>query len=160
MNIEPAMLWSVRASLALLTAGFVAGSFGRRRTAARCWGGGAALMWLHVALAMGGRHGWSHAAAVRETARQTGDLTGLAWGGGVWVNYLFAAVWTGDAVRRVRGGGPGRIETAVGAFLGFVAVNGAVVFADGPARWCGAAACGAVPAAWAAGRRQRSAGAA
>ena len=147
------MLWSVRLSLALLTAGFAAGHSGRRPLAARCWAVGAGAMWGHILLAMGGRHGWSHAAAVAETARQTAAVTGLNWGGGVWVNYLFAAVWTGESARRLGGGGPGRAETAAGLFLGFVAVNGAAVFADGPTRWCGVAACGLLAATWTAGPR-------
>jgi hypothetical protein len=35
------------------------------------WLSGAGLCTVHIALAFAGRHGWSHEAAVRETARQT-----------------------------------------------------------------------------------------
>ena len=60
-------------------------------------GFGVVLLLAHFALAFHLRYGWSQAAAVRETARQTAETFGLDWGGGVFVNYLFAIVWTIDA---------------------------------------------------------------
>ena len=153
------MLWTVRGSLGLMAAGFCLRRLGRGRAFRLCWAGGALLMPVHIAAAFGVRHGWSHAAAVADTARQTRALTGLDWGGGVWANYLFAALWLADAAwaalapaaydRR-----PRRLEYTVGASLGFIAFNGAVVFAAGPTRWVGLAACATVAATWLLARRR------
>ncbi|HEX2445798.1 MAG TPA: hypothetical protein VHJ77_17770 [Vicinamibacterales bacterium] len=57
---------------------------------------GALLCIVHIALAMGLRHGWSHDAAVRDTARQTMDVFGTAFGAGVYVNYVFVMVWLAE----------------------------------------------------------------
>ena len=156
---DAVMLWTVRGSLALMAAGFSLRHLRRPRAFRLCSAGGAVLMPIHIAAAFGARHGWSHAAAVADTARQTRALTGLDWGGGVWVNYLFAALWLADAAwaalapaaydRR-----PRRLEYTVGASLGFIAFNGAVVFAAGPTRWVGLAACGGIAATWFLARRR------
>ncbi len=66
--------------------------------AARCWLFGACLMLVHVVVAFHFRHQWSHAAAVIDTARQTKELMGWEWGGGVWLNYLLVLIWLGDAL--------------------------------------------------------------
>src|SRR4029453_10549556 len=58
--------------------------------------GGLALA-VHSALAFELRHGWSHTAALRDTARQTEALLGWAFGGGLFVNYFFVALWTFEA---------------------------------------------------------------
>src|SRR5262245_35746347 len=50
------------------------------------WTLGCAFFIAHVASAFHFFHGWSHAAAYRETARQTAELTGLRWGGGIFLN--------------------------------------------------------------------------
>ena len=141
---EAALVWTVRGALALFTAGLALSS---SRAGARCWAAGAAAMATHVAVAFHVRHGWSHAAAAAATAADTDRLVGLNWGGGVWANHLFLAVWAADAAVRLLA--PSRYANrprwlAVGTvgFLGFVAVNGAVVFADGPTRWAGVACCG------------------
>ena len=108
---------------------------------------------VHSALAFHLRHGWSHAAAYTETARQTGEVIGLVWGGGVFFNYAFLVVWAADVLwwwlapdhfhHRAR-----LLDRAVRGFLWFMFVNGAVVFARGWVRWLGAAAVLAVAAAW------------
>jgi hypothetical protein len=100
---------------------------------------GVLLLVAHIVMAMGARHGWSHDAAVRQTAAQTADVYGLAWGGGVYVNYIFAGIWAWDAWRRHRS-----IELARGwlwvlrAFYFMIIFNAAVVFVPGPRRWVGA----------------------
>ena len=144
MSGDAWVVWTVRLSLALLTAGFVGRRRGFDRLARGCWAAGAGAMWAHVAAAFAVEHDWSHAAAVRETARQTRSLTGVDWGGGVWINYLFALTWTADALWwLLRPAGhaarPRAVDVGVGTFLGFIAVNGAIVFEDGPTRWIGAA---------------------
>jgi hypothetical protein len=47
------------------------------------WTCGCGFFLAHVVCAFSYYHGWSHAAAYRETARQTGEMTGLRWGGGI-----------------------------------------------------------------------------
>jgi hypothetical protein len=77
---------------------FVAGEAGKIRRPVPRWAwsaslAGALLCAVHIGIAMGYHHHWSHSAAVSETARQTASVYGVAWSGGVYVNYLFVAVW-------------------------------------------------------------------
>jgi hypothetical protein len=51
---------------------------------------------VHIAIVMDLRHGWSHDAAVRDTARQTMEVFGVAVGAGVYVNYVFVMVWLAE----------------------------------------------------------------
>lgn len=117
----------------------------RERSAAMCWLAGSLVMLLHTALAFHVHHGWSHAAAVVDTARQTRELTGLNWGWGVWLNYLFAAVWLGDAGWRSaapvsHAQRPHWLAFATHGFLAFIWINATVVFGSWPMRVAGAGA--------------------
>lgn len=115
------------------------------------------LGWLalvvHSALAFELRHGWSHAAALRDTARQTEALLGRSFGAGLFVNYFFLALWTLEAAwwwlaaQRYRGR-DSRLDWSVRAFFLFMFLNGAVVFAHGPLRALGAAAVLLVAGSW------------
>ncbi|MGV3757451.1 MAG: hypothetical protein ACO1QS_18890 [Verrucomicrobiota bacterium] len=101
--------------------------------AARCWFFGACMMLIHVLAAFHFRHQWSHAAAVIDTARQTKELIGWEWGGGVWLNYLLVLIWLGDAlwltlaesnyVIRAKW-----LSVAVQGYLAFMWFNATVVF--------------------------------
>jgi hypothetical protein len=109
------------------------------------WTVGAALTLAHVVAVFHYIHGWSHAAAVEHTARQTASLTRLSWGGGIWVNYAFIALWIGDALSwwRDRLSYEGRSALARDALLAvfvFMFVNAGIVFAQGTARAVGTAA--------------------
>ena len=54
----------------------------------------ACLLYLaHVASAFHFWHGWSHAAAYAHTATQVAAVVGLNWGGGIYANYAFTALW-------------------------------------------------------------------
>jgi hypothetical protein len=131
--------------------------FRRRQEAFRqralLWTTGAALCILHSALAFHARHNWSHDAAVRQTASQTAAVTGINWGGGIFVNYAFLTLWAADVfwmwvapgsyLRR-----PPIVNRAISAFFLFIVFNGAVVFAQGPARIVGMAATATVAWAW------------
>ncbi len=139
---------------------FAAAQVTRQRSATPTNGAGVGLMIVgwglylgHVALAFNTHYGWSHAAAYAETAAQTEALTGWGWGGGLYVNYLFGAVWGVElcwwrwAPASYERRAP-RMELAMRAFFLFMIVNGAVVFVDGPQRWLGVAIVGVLLIAW------------
>ena len=118
------------------------------------WTAAVALAWLHAALAFGAVYGWSHRTAVLATARQTAAVTGLDWGGGLYVNYLFLIAWALDALwwwlaPTTQLARSFRFEQLRLAFFVFMFVNGAIVFAAGLARATGIVAVAAVCAAWA-----------
>jgi hypothetical protein len=145
-------------TIALSVASYAGGEWLRFRGgpagAARVlWTLAAFLSLSHAAAAFHTRHGWSHAAAYRDTAAQTAALTGLDWGGGLWINYLFLAIWIADAFwwwwspRSYRSPSSTLTSLITGFFL-FMFLNGAVVFADGMMRVLGAAAVLVVAWAW------------
>lgn len=117
------------------------------------WTIGCVFFLAHVICAFTFYHGWSHAAAYRETARQTGEMTGFRWGGGLFLNYLFAAAWLGDVLwwwlaptsfaRR-----PRWVAAIWHSFFFFMVFNGAIVFGSGPVRWFGAVICAILAALW------------
>ncbi len=137
---------------------YTAGEYGRTRRPASAWARpvwllGAVAYLAHVAAAFGTCHEWSHAAAYAHTAARTEALLGLAWGGGLWVNYAFTILWAGEALwwRMMPGSYAGRARAwtpAVRAAFLFMVVNGAVVFVDGPGRWLGVAIVAALLAIW------------
>jgi hypothetical protein len=128
---------------------------GRRRclTAARlAWTGGWLFFLVHVACAFEFYHDWSHAGAYRSTARETAEVVGLNWGGGLYANYAFALVWLADVCwwwlrRESYVARPRAAEWIVHGFLGFIALNATVVFGAGMIRWFGLASCGLLAAA-------------
>ena len=143
--------WTIRLSLALYV--LVLAAWLWRPTQPRfaramrwVWTLGCLLALAHAVCAFQFVHGWSHAAALEATARQTQQLLGIAYGGGLYWNYAFLLVWSLDAawwwvlpaayLNRSRWWG-----VPVHGFLGFMAFNGAIVFARGPIRWVGLAAC-------------------
>ena len=126
------------------------GEWFRSRT---LWTAGAVLAITHSIAAFGVFHGWSHDAAYIATAQQTAALTGLRWGGGLYINYLFLFVWAGDAVwwwvsPRTYRRRPAPISWLVRGFLFFMFFNGAIVFADGWMRVLGTIAVGIVGCSW------------
>ena len=111
----------------------------RRSFARILWTTGAALLVLHTAIAFHFHHGWSHAAALEATARQSEALTGSAAGWGLYLNYAFVLVWIADAAwwwisplghdARSR-----RLDVAVFVLFLFMMLNGAVIFGTSPMR--------------------------
>ena len=97
---------------------------------------------IHVVGAFSVFHGWSHTDAYEFTARVTAKFTGWKWGGGLYVNYLFSAVWLGEVLwwwlkpenYRTRST---LIDALVRGFFLVMILNGAVVFVSGPQRWIG-----------------------
>lgn len=138
-------------ALTLYVASEVARGPGRRGVSHRlavCWLSslGCAALLGHILCAFEFHHHWSHAAAYADTARQTAALTGWNWGGGLYVNYAFAAVWVGEVARLwlTRTWIDGRVGWGtwlVRGFFLFMFLNGAVIFVAGPARWFGLLGC-------------------
>jgi hypothetical protein len=162
-----------RVTVWVAVAGYAAGaaafalSRGRRKwdAAARlAWTVGCAGLLAHVACAFNFYHGWSHAAAYRDTARQTAVATGLDWGGGVYFNYALLLAWVADVAWWWRRGRdayrrrPWPLTAAWHAFLIFMFFNATVVFASGPARWAGLCVCAGLGLAWLASRRASTRG--
>lgn len=104
------------------------------------WSLACLLTWAHVLLAFHTHHHWSHAEAYEHTATETARKVGLNWGGGIWFNYLFLALWSVDAIwwwcrpesYQARAGW---ISIALHAYLAFIAFNATVVFEAGPVRY-------------------------
>ena len=89
-------------------------------------------MVLHVAGSFEFFHHWSHSVAYRETERQTAELFRVRWGGGLYLNYVFVAVWLTDSVwwwRRPVGyaSRPAWLRAGTQAFLAFMFLNATVV---------------------------------
>lgn len=118
------------------------------------WFAGALLAFAHTLSALAVFHGWSHRQAVLATEAQTEALLGIRVGAGVVINYLFVAVWLIDAmwllaISHARLPRPPKAwSIAAHAFLIFIAINGAIVFAQGPIRWISLAALVALLVAW------------
>src|SRR5688572_177562 len=62
------------------------------------WTVGCTALIIHIVCAFHFYHEWSHLVAWKSTAKETWEVTGLNWGGGVYVNYVFAALWGGDVL--------------------------------------------------------------
>lgn len=107
------------------------------RTFRLLWITGAGLLLVHLLAAFHFKHDWSHAAAHADTARQTHAVTGLHWGGGIYLNYLLATVWLADALGLLRSK---PLVPSLAGFYAFMWFNAAVVFVPGPIRWIGASA--------------------
>ena len=146
---------AVRGSIAAATLSWAAAEWfrwrhpGRMKRARALWTAGAVLLLVHGVAVFHYVHHWSQDAALVHTARQTAALTGLHWGGGLYVNYAFIALWLWDAAawwanpgryaRRSRRSRALLLTTFV-----FMFFNGGVVFAHGPARLVGSIAVGLV----------------
>ena len=118
----------------------------RRDSPARlAWTLACAFFLMHVVAAFQLHHHWSNRSAYQETARQTAEVFGLDWGGGLYFNYLFTAVWIADAFWWWRSGLAGYrsrsawVTVAVHSFFGFMFFNAAVVFGSGFMRCFGIA---------------------
>jgi hypothetical protein len=126
------------------------------------WTIGCAVLVLHLICAFNFYHGWSHASAYLETARQTDAVVGINWGGGIFINYAVASLWIADvawwwfagvsAYRRR----PWMLTLSWHSFLIFIIFNATVVFKDGFTRWIGLLVSLTLCLSWALISRQRS----
>jgi hypothetical protein len=125
------------------------------REARIAWTGGCVCLWLHLGAAFHFYHDWSHRAAYEDTARDTAVAIGAPLGEGVYLNYLFVAVWTADAISWWRRGPlaplvrPAWHNWLVHGYLLFIVFNATVTFGEGALRWIAAGMFGALAAlAW------------
>ncbi len=117
------------------------------------WTVGCLGLLAHAVCAFNYYHAWSHTEAYRETARQTAEVFGLDWGGGLFINYALVAAWTLDVIwwwgwpeyyrRR-----PRWFALAWHLFLIFIIFNAAVVFKNGALRWLGLGGCVGLGILW------------
>jgi len=128
-------------------------SYSRRRRAE--WESATRVVWTiacasliaHFISAFQFYHGWSHAAAYEDTARQTHELFGLNWGGGLFINYALLIAWMIDIAWWWRDGlnsyrqRPWPLVIAWHGLLIFIIFNATVVFGDGIVRWIGLVIC-------------------
>lgn len=102
------------------------------------WTMGFGFFVAHVLAAFHFYHGWSHQAALDDTARKTEQLLGWQFGEGIYFSYIFLILWGIDCAvgwnssldRR-----PKWLVTLWLSYLSFIAFNGAAVFESGPTRW-------------------------
>lgn len=111
---------------------------GAKRKARWLWTCGCMLYIVHVACAFGFYHQWSHAVAYRHTAEQTAAATGIRWGGGLYLNYAFTALWLADLALWWRHGIDSPYRSRVyfwmlHSLFAFMMINATVVF--GPPVW-------------------------
>ena len=114
----------------------------RDRLVRALWTAGCLFYLAHVALAFQAFYRSSHAVAYLETARQTAALFGIDWGGGLYFNYAFTAIWVGDTLWMWLGldgyrNRPFWLAAAIQIFMAFMAFNATVVFAHGTTRTAG-----------------------
>ncbi|MFG0335706.1 MAG: hypothetical protein ACF8TS_20290 [Maioricimonas sp. JB049] len=102
------------------------------------WTTGSLLNLLHVLVAFHHVHAWDARAAWDHVARQTAEVTGWHWGGGLYINYAFTLLWLADvagtwlAYRRQRVL-PAWYVGSLHAVFAFMVLNATVVF--GPSVW-------------------------
>jgi hypothetical protein len=125
------------------------------RTTRLVWTLGAATLVVHIVMAFGLAHGWSHQAAV-DRVREVGGF-----GGGILVSYTFVLVWLGDAAwwwlaPAGRARRPRWVAATVHGFLAFVTFNATEVYVTPGMRVIYAAAFGGPLAACLAWRMTRT----
>ncbi len=155
-------LGSVIFALSLRGGRFTTETQSRRRTHGEKWDSAARVIWTvgcasliaHFISAFQFYHGWSHAAAYGDTARQTEEVFGFNWGGGLFINYALLIAWIVDIARWWRSGldsyrkRPWPLVFAWHGFLIFIIFNATVVFGDGIVRWLGLVICFLLTFTW------------
>ena len=141
-------LWTVRIACLCYGGALAAWLMLKPRAARLLWTAGLVCYLAHVAAAFSFQHHWSHREAYEETARQTAALFRIHWGGGLYFNYAFTAIWTADVVRLWWKPESSRLRAAVHVFLAFMFFNAVVVFGSGWIRWSGVAAAAVLTILW------------
>ena len=142
--------WSIRLSMllfvtTLLTRLVAPQAIANSPATKSLWTAGFVLFVVHVLASFHFVHHWSHHAAYEATAKQTGELLGIEFGGGVYFNYLFLIAWGGDVWSTWYP--PAREQWIIHwllrlgmLYMLFIAFNGVVVFKSGWLRMVGIAA--------------------
>lgn len=118
------------------------------------WGLGCLFFLTHVVFAFQIHYQWSHDVAVAKTAQQTKEVTNITTDSGIYVNYMFSLVWIIDTAWWYCAGSDRymnrrkSISSLLHLFFVFMIFNGAVVFAQGPARGIGIAVLLVVAGSW------------
>ena len=126
------------------------------------WTIGCAALLAHFAAAFHFHHAWSHESAYVDTARQTAEVFGINWGGGLFINYAVAVLWIIDvswwwfAGLRAYRRRPWFLTLLWHGFLIFIIFNATVVFKDGLVRWIGLVVCLSLCWSWFLIHRRRS----
>lgn len=144
---EALTMWTIRISLAFYFLGESTRLAAKNRhrwcrVARGFWTVGCTGLLAHVASAFHFFHDWSHEAAYQDTARQTSEVFGSSWGGGIYFNYAFMLLWVADVFCWWRGLDPCQrrprtIGMILHGFLFFMVFNATVVFEEGIIRWVG-----------------------
>lgn len=140
MNGDAAIVWTIRVAIGLYALSALCRA--RPRVARTLFTTAWLTYFLHVAAVFHFAHHWSHDAAFQYTQTRTAEITGIAFGGGLWVNYAFTLLWTLEVLwwwldsngyqRR-----PRWLNALIdGTFL-FIIFNATVVFGVGAVRWYG-----------------------
>jgi hypothetical protein len=125
------------------------------------WTTGCIALLAHFICAFHFYHHWSQLSAYSDTARQTNEVVGLNWGGGLFINYAVLSGWIIDVgwwwlkgIDSYRS--RGRLVVLLWhAFLLFIIFNATVVFKNGIVRWVGLAVCACIAISWIVLMRQR-----
>lgn len=159
--------WTVRIALlcyALVLAGILRGDLESRRGGILLryvWSFGCVTMLIHVACAFHFFHHWSQRDAYDHTAQTTNDVVGMNWGGGIYLNYLFTAIWAADASYWWYGLEGYRLRAraltiALHSFFVFMIFNATVVFETGATRWVAATLCVILILLWISSRNAKT----
>jgi formate hydrogenlyase subunit 3/multisubunit Na+/H+ antiporter MnhD subunit len=148
--------WVVRTSVQVALVGYLAGPASlalerddRARALLRAiWTVGFVAFVVHVLAAFDAFYAWSHAVAFADVARQSAERFGFDSGSGLYLNYLFLALWGADAAwwwwrPQSHAARPAALSALIHGFLFFIVFNGTVVFASGFSRWLGLVATAA-----------------
>ncbi len=163
MNMGEALtMWTIRISLAFYFLGEGTRLAAKNRHKWCClargfWTTGCTGLLAHVASAFHFFHDWSHEAAYQNTARQTSELLGSGWGGGIYFNYAFILLWVADVLWWWRRLDPCQRRPPITGMtlhgcLFFMVFNATVVFEEGMTRWAGILGSLALMCLW---RRRR-----
>jgi hypothetical protein len=126
------------------------------------WTIGCVALVAHFICAFNFFHAWSHQSAYRDTARQTAEVFGINWGGGLFINYAVAILWSADVVWWWFAGVNAYrrrswlLTLIWHSFLIFIIFNATIVFKEGPTRWIGLLVCLTLCLSWVSINRQRS----
>ncbi len=144
-----------RITIWVTIAGYTAGAAAVLARKGREWERAARVVWTvacialiaHAVCAFHFYHGWSQTAAYLDTARQTDEVFGLDWGGGLYINYALLVLWVTDVIFWWRNGleayrrRPWPLMAAWHGLLIFIFFNATVVFKTGFVRWAGLGIC-------------------